>query len=169
MHPLRKKRLLLIGLMLLVVSVAVGLVLFALKSNVDYFFPPADIAAGKAPIDKRIRVGGMVVEHSIQRDPMTLKVRFKLTDYADELSVVYEGILPDLFAEKEGAVASGKLGADGVFVADEVLAKHDENYMPPEVADSLVKQGKAAPSAATARDSNNMDAHKLKQPSQVAP
>ena len=95
------------------------------------------MASGEAPIDRTIRVGGMVVAGSVDRVEDTLKVRFRLTDYKAEVEVVYEGILPDLFAEEEGAVATGKLGIDGVFIAEQILAKHDEKYMPPEVAEAL--------------------------------
>lgn len=137
MHPKRKQRLLLITVLVAGVSIAAGLILYSLSSGINLFYPPADIAAGKAPLDKRIRVGGMVVPGSVQRDEKTLKVNFKLTDYKDQLAVTYEGILPDLFAEDEGAVAAGYLQKDGSFVADEVLAKHDENYMPPEVMETL--------------------------------
>ena len=137
MHPKRKQRLLLITALVVGVSIAVGLILYSLSSGINLFYPPADIAAGKAPLDKRIRVGGMVVPGSVKRDETTLKVSFKLTDYDGELAVSFEGILPDLFAENEGAVAAGYLQEDGSFVADEVLAKHDENYMPPEVMETL--------------------------------
>lgn len=139
MHPVRKQRLMVVLFIVIGASVATALVFFALSENMNLFFPPSDIAAGKAPVGKHIRVGGMVVEDSVRRDHESLKVSFEITDYAEKTTVVYEGILPDLFSEGEGIVASGKLDANGVFQAEEVLAKHDENYMPPEVSDTLKK------------------------------
>ncbi|MEX1665691.1 cytochrome c maturation protein CcmE [Zhongshania arctica] len=139
MHPQRKQRLLIIIFILIVASLAAGLLGYALKENINLFYPPADIAAGKAPVGKAIRAGGMVQEGSVVRASDSLKMRFVVTDYSAVVTVEYEGILPDLFAEGEGVVASGKLGEDGVFYASEVLAKHDENYMPPEVSDALEK------------------------------
>ncbi len=137
MHPKRKKKLILVLLMLTGVGLIVGLVLYALSQNINLFFPPSDIAQGKAPYEKRIRAGGMVREGSVVRSPDSLLVTFVLTDYAHDVTVSYEGILPDLFREGQGIVAQGKLQPNGVFVADEVLAKHDENYMPPEVTDAI--------------------------------
>lgn len=137
MHPKRKKKLILVLLMLTGVGLIVGLVLYALSQNINLFFPPSDIAQGKAPYEKRIRAGGMVREGSVVRSPDSLLVTFVLTDYAHDVTVSYEGILPDLFREGQGIVAQGKLKPNGVFVADEVLAKHDENYMPPEVTEAI--------------------------------
>ncbi len=137
MHPKRKKKLILVLLMLTGVGLIVGLVLYALSQNINLFFPPSDIAQGKAPYEKRIRAGGMVREGSVVRSPDSLLVTFVLTDYAHDVTVSYEGILPDLFREGQGIVAQGKLQPNGVFVADEVLAKHDENYMPPEVNEAI--------------------------------
>jgi cytochrome c-type biogenesis protein CcmE len=137
MHPKRKKKLILVLLMLTGVGLIVGLVLYALSQNINLFFPPSDIAQGKAPYEKRIRAGGMVREGSVVRSPDSLLVTFVLTDYAHDVTVSYEGILPDLFREGQGIVAQGKLQPNGVFVADEVLAKHDENYMPPEVTEAI--------------------------------
>ena len=137
MHPKRKKKLILVLLMLTGVGLIVGLVLYALSQNINLFFPPSDIAQGKAPYEKRIRAGGMVREGSVVRSPDSLLVTFVLTDYAHDVTVSYEGILPDLFCEGQGIVAQGKLQPNGVFVADEVLAKHDENYMPPEVTEAI--------------------------------
>jgi cytochrome c-type biogenesis protein CcmE len=114
-------------------------VVYALSGNINLFYPPAEVAAGNAPVGQSLRVGGMVVEGSFQRSPDSLEVRFELTDYQGTVPVIYEGILPDLFGEGQGAVAAGKLNADGELLASEVLAKHDENYMPPEVADALEK------------------------------
>jgi cytochrome c-type biogenesis protein CcmE len=141
MHPIRKQRLILVLFVVLFSSAAIGLVVYALRGNINLFFPPADIAAGKAPVGQPIRVGGMVVDGSVQRSDNSLAVRFELTDYQATVPVIYRGILPDLFGEGQGAVASGKLGEDGVLEASEVLAKHDENYMPPEVAEALENSG----------------------------
>jgi cytochrome c-type biogenesis protein CcmE len=141
MHPVRKQRLYLVLFVVLFSSAAIGLVAYALRGNINLFFPPADVAAGKAPIGQPIRVGGMVVDGSVQRSDDSLAVRFQLTDYEASVPVIYIGILPDLFGEGQGAVASGVLNNDGVLEASEVLAKHDENYMPPEVADALENSG----------------------------
>ena len=141
MHPVRKQRLYLVLFVVAFSSAAIGLVLYGLRGNINLFFPPADVAAGMAPVGQPIRVGGMVVTGSVQRSDDSLAVRFELTDYQASVPVIYEGILPDLFDEEQGAVASGVLGEDGVLQASEVLAKHDENYMPPEVAEALEKSG----------------------------
>ena len=141
MHPVRKQRLLLVCFVVVFSSAAIGLTVYALRGNINLFFPPAEVAAGKAPTGQPIRVGGMVAEGSVSRSDDSLEVRFDITDFSATVPVVYEGILPDLFDEGQGAVASGKLGEDGVLRATEVLAKHDENYMPPEVADALEKSG----------------------------
>ncbi|RLQ23015.1 cytochrome c maturation protein CcmE [Seongchinamella sediminis] len=141
MHPVRKQRLYLVLFIVVFSSAAVGLVTYGLRGNINLFFPPAEVAAGEAPVGQPIRVGGMVVDGSVERSDNSLAVRFELTDYEATVAVVYEGILPDLFDEGQGAVASGKLGEDGILQATEVLAKHDENYMPPEVADALEKSG----------------------------
>ncbi len=122
----------------------VGLVLFALQENINLFYNPTQIAEGEAPEGARIRAGGMVVEGSIKRDDSSLLVNFELTDFNASIPVEYTGILPDLFREGQGIVAMGSVDASGVFQADEVLAKHDENYMPPEVQDALEKSGKTA-------------------------
>ena len=137
MHPIRKQRLIIVLFIVLGASVAVGLVSFALRSNINLFYPPVDIVAGKAPIGKKIRAGGMVLTGSIKRSTDSLRVEFIVTDYKANVTVVYEGILPDLFSEGEGVVAAGELDEEGVFYATEVLAKHDENYMPPEVKDAI--------------------------------
>ena len=137
MHPVRKQRLMVVMFIVVFSSVAVGLVAYALRGNINLFFPPAEIAAGKAPVGQPIRLGGMVVAGSVKRAPDSLRVSFDVTDYKATVTAVYEGILPDLFAEGEGVVASGVLDAQGVLQATEVLAKHDENYMPPEVAEAL--------------------------------
>lgn len=137
MSPLRRQRLLKIGLLLGGVALAVGLMIQAFQQNMMFFFSTTEVAQGLAPQERDFRVGGMVVENSVQRDTESLKVRFTLTDYNTPLQVEYVGILPDLFREGQGIVAKGRLNAQGYFTASEVLAKHDENYMPPEVAASL--------------------------------
>jgi cytochrome c-type biogenesis protein CcmE len=141
MHPVRKQRLLLVLFVVLFSSAAIGLVMYALSGNINLFYPPAEVAQGKAPVGQPIRVGGMVVDGSVQRSDDSLAIAFELTDYQANVPVIYEGILPDLFGEGQGAVAAGVLNAEGVLVASEVLAKHDENYMPPEVADALEQSG----------------------------
>lgn len=137
MHPLRKQRLLIVLLIVAGASIATALIAFALRDNLNLFYEPARIAKGEAPVGRKIRVGGMVVNGSIQRDEQSLAIRFSLTDYEAEVPVEYTGILPDLFAEDAGAVVTGKLNEQGIFIAEQVLAKHDENYMPPEVAKAL--------------------------------
>ena len=141
MHPVRRQRLILVLFLVIFSSVAAGLVTYALRGNINLFFPPAEVAAGGAPVGQSIRVGGMVLEDSVQRSQDSLEVAFTLTDYEAQVPVVYAGILPDLFGEGQGAVAAGKLDENGVLQANEVLAKHDENYMPPEVAEALEKSG----------------------------
>jgi cytochrome c-type biogenesis protein CcmE len=137
---IRRKRLIWIAIGLAILAVAVGLVLYALKSNIVFFFTPTQIAANEAPQGRAFRVGGMVETGSVVRDG--LDVRFRVTDTVKTIPVVYRGTLPDLFKEGKGVVAQGKVSADGVFKADEVLAKHDENYMPPEAAEALKRAGK---------------------------
>ena len=133
----RHKRIALIVGGLVVLGAVVALVLNAFQSNLVFFFSPTQVAAGEAPKGKPFRVGGMVKEGSIQREADGVTMRFVITDTEKEMAVAYKGILPDLFKEGKGAVAQGKLGEDGVFVATEVLAKHDENYMPPEAAQAV--------------------------------
>lgn len=137
MHPKRKQRLYIVLSIVIGSSLAAGLLFYAISDNLNLFYPPAAIAAGEAPIGKRIRAGGMVEKGSVQREDDGLTVHFRVTDYKASLKVSYTGILPALFAEDDGVVVSGMLREDGSFLADEVLAKHDENYMPPEVADAL--------------------------------
>jgi len=149
MTPARKKRLALVLLMLLGVGLAATFALTAFNKNILYFFSPSQIASGEAPVNQRFRVGGMVVDGSVLRSESDLGVAFDLSDMQHEVSVKYTGILPDLFREGQGIVAIGALNGDGVFEAETVLAKHDENYMPPEVADALEKAGKM-PGANTA-------------------
>lgn len=141
MNPKRKQRLMIVLFIVFGAAVAVGLTMYALNQNINLFYSPTDIAEGKAPESTRIRAGGMVVEGSVKRDTQSLKVEFGMTDYAHSVTVVFNGILPDLFREGQGIVAQGEMNSEGVFEAVEVLAKHDENYMPPEVADALEKAG----------------------------
>jgi cytochrome c-type biogenesis protein CcmE len=122
-----------------VLAGAVGLVLNAFQSNLVFFFTPTQVAANEVPQGRAFRIGGLVEERSLRRESDGLTVRFNVTDTAKAVPVTYTGILPDLFKEGKGVVAQGKLGADGVFHASEVLAKHDENYMPPEAADAVNK------------------------------
>jgi cytochrome c-type biogenesis protein CcmE len=133
----RQRRLTLVVGILAGVSIAGALALSAFRDNVMFFFDPSMIAAGTAPVEQRFRLGGMVADNSVQRAPGSLEVQFVVTDFAHEVPVRYTGVLPDLFREGQGVVAHGRLNTEGVFVADQVLAKHDENYMPPEVARSL--------------------------------
>ncbi|MGO3056731.1 MAG: cytochrome c maturation protein CcmE [Halomonas sp.] len=141
MTPKRRQKLLIILGGIVLAGLAIGLTLYALRANINLFFSPVQIAQGDAPIERSIRAGGMVKEGSVFRDPQSLDVEFRITDYVDELGVSYNGILPDLFREGQGVVVVGKLQADGRFVADKVLARHDENYMPPEVAQALEDAG----------------------------
>lgn len=136
----RRRRMMLVGLIVLGVSAAAAFALTAFKDNLLYYYPPSDVADGKAPVDRVFRLGGMVEEGSLKRESGSMEVRFVVTDFAKDVTVSYSGVLPDLFREGQGVIARGKLGSGGVFVAHEVLAKHDENYMPPQVAESLRKQ-----------------------------
>jgi cytochrome c-type biogenesis protein CcmE len=137
MKPIRRARLSLILLMVAGVSVAAWFGLRSFNENLMFFFSTSDVVEGKAPKDHLFRLGGMVVKGSVQRPGDGLTVKFTLTDMAKEVPVEYTGILPDLFREGQGIIANGKMVGNGVFVAQEVLAKHDENYMPPEVAGSM--------------------------------
>jgi len=141
--PARKKRLFFIIFLIAGVALAAGFAMYAFNQNLMFYFSPTDVKQGKAPVNKLFRMGGMVVKGSFKKEPKNLKVHFDLTDYEKTVSVEYEGILPDLFREGQGIISRGKLNAQGVFIAEEVLAKHDENYMPPEVAESLEKAKKA--------------------------
>ncbi len=138
MTPKRKQRLMLVGLLVLGVSAAAALTLTALQDNINLFFSPTEVAQGEAPSGATFRLGGMVVDGSVKRSQTDLNVSFDLTDTAEVVTVQYAGILPDLFREGQGIVTTGSI-ENGVFVAREVLAKHDENYMPPEVSDALKK------------------------------
>jgi cytochrome c-type biogenesis protein CcmE len=135
MTPARKKRLGLILLMVAGVAVGVGFALKSLDQNIMFFFTPSEVVSGKAPANKLFRMGGMVVVGSVHRPGDGLTVHFDLTDNEQNVTVQFAGILPDLFREGQGIIANGKLGESGEFVAEEVLAKHDETYMPPELAD----------------------------------
>jgi cytochrome c-type biogenesis protein CcmE len=134
----RQKRLGLVLIGMLALGGAAWLVLNALDSNLSYFFSPTEVSQNQAPADHVFRLGGMVKQGSVERGK-ELTVRFTVTDYANSVNVEYTGILPDLFEEGQGVIAQGRMKQDGTFVADEVLAKHDENYMPPEVAEALEK------------------------------
>jgi cytochrome c-type biogenesis protein CcmE len=143
----RHKRLALIGGVVASVAVAAGLVLNAFQSNLVFFYSPSQVVAKEAPAGRTFRVGGLVKEGSVKR--IGTEVQFAVTDTAQTMQVKYVGILPDLFKEGKGVVAQGQVGADGVFVAREVLAKHDENYMPPEAAEALKQAGQANAKIAT--------------------
>jgi cytochrome c-type biogenesis protein CcmE len=143
MNAVRRKKLMWVMFTLAGAAIAVVLVLYAIGQQTDYYFDATAIAQGEAPQDKRIRAGGMVVAGSVQRAPNDpLSVEFAITDFKSTVPVIYQGILPDLFAENSGVVATGKMQG-GTFVAGEVLAKHDENYMPPEVAKSMKENNRS--------------------------
>ena len=144
MNAVRRKKLMWVMFTFLGAAIAVVLVIYAIGQQTDYYFDPTAIAQGEAPQDKRIRAGGMVVAGSVQRAiDNPLNVEFAITDFKSTVPVTYQGILPDLFAENSGVVATGKMQGE-TFVAGEVLAKHDENYMPPEVAKSLKENNRMA-------------------------
>ncbi|MEW5248539.1 cytochrome c maturation protein CcmE [Microbulbifer sp. 2201CG32-9] len=140
MHPVRRQRLILVLLLICLSGAAVGFVTYAMRNNMDYFYAPSAFAAGDVPVDRRIRAGGCVVPGSVVHTAGTLDVRFALTDGDADLVVVFDRILPDLFAEGEAAVVAGRLQDDGTLRADQVLAKHDENYTPPEVAETVAAE-----------------------------
>ena len=147
MHPVRRQRLIAVIFIVVAASIAVALVTYALRQNINLFYAPSQVSAGEAPENTRIRIGGMVVEDSLERSASSLEASFLITDGPAQVRVTYSGILPDLFAEGEAAVATGELLPDGTFAASEVLAKHDENYVPPEVADAMDKAHRAAEEA----------------------
>ena len=157
----RHKRLLLIVAGLAILGLIAVLVLNAFRSNLVFFFSPSQVAAGEAPKGKTFRVGGLVKEQSIRREADGVTIAFVITDTAHDIPIRYQGILPDLFKEGKGAVAQGKIGDDQVFTATEVLAKHDENYMPPEAAQAV---GDAQTRAAANRATMEKAASTLKQP-----
>ncbi|MBD8452167.1 cytochrome c maturation protein CcmE [Serratia rubidaea] len=153
MNPRRKSRLYLALVVLVGIALTASLVLYALRSNIDLFYTPGEILQGKGKnhekpeVGQRLRIGGMVMPGSVKRDPETLKVSFKVYDARGAIAVTYEGILPDLFREGQGVVAQGVLGEGNVVNAKEVLAKHDEKYTPPEVADAMKENHKGPASA----------------------
>jgi cytochrome c-type biogenesis protein CcmE len=142
-----------VGLAALGLLIATGLTLRAFQDNMMFYLEISEVKAGNVPDYRNFRVGGLVVENSVRRERGELEVEFTLTDTVNELAVVYDGVLPDLFREGQGIIAHGRLGEDGRFVADTVLAKHDENYMPPEVADSVAKHAATKAAAAEAAGS----------------
>lgn len=148
----RHKRIAFIVIALASLSVAAYLVASAFRNNLVFFFSPTQVAAKEAPINRTFRIGGLVQEGTLKRDPDGLTVRFTVTDTAQSIPVVYKGILPDLFKEGRGCVAQGKLTDDGVFQAEQVLAKHDENYMPPEAGQAIDKARHAQDAAKTVVD-----------------
>lgn len=141
MSPRRKQRLMAVSAIVVTVCMAIGLMLYALNENIDLFYTPSEIIEGKSgvkpKVGQRLRIGGLVVEGSVKRDDSSLSVSFDLIDTGPLVTVVYQGILPDLFREGQGIVATGVLQANNVIKADEVLAKHDEEYMPPELAEAM--------------------------------
>ena len=139
MKPKRRQRVVLVGLLVAGVGIAVSLALLALQENINLFFSPSQVVAGEAPVGSPFRLGGMVVDGSVSRAGESLEIRFDLTDTANTVTVAYTGILPDLFREGQGIVAQGSVDDNGLFTATQVLAKHDETYMPPEVIDALDK------------------------------
>jgi cytochrome c-type biogenesis protein CcmE len=144
-----KKRLAIVLLMVVGIGITVTLAVIAFNENMLYFFSPTQVMAGEAPMDRVIRVGGMVTKGSVERASNSLQVKFSITDYAHTIPVEYIGILPDLFREGQGIVAIGQMQEGNTFLADEVLAKHDENYMPPEVADALKKAEETSTTSTT--------------------
>jgi cytochrome c-type biogenesis protein CcmE len=136
MHPVRRRRLLTLISIFTVLGCVVALVLYALRQNINVFYSPSELLLGKAPFNRTIRLGGMVLSGSLQRHEH-LSVTFRVTDFKSNIPVTYRGILPDLFHEEKGVVVEGVWGNDGIFRAQTVLAKHDENYMPPQVKDML--------------------------------
>lgn len=141
----RKKRIVIVCSILAGMGIAAALILTAFEENLLYFYSPTQIIAGEAPTTRAFRIGGLVKEGSVQRNADNLKISFVLTDTVNQVEVVYEGILPDLFREGQGIVANGKLQSGNTFIAEQVLAKHDENYMPPEVAQALQQAGAEMP------------------------
>ncbi len=141
MNPKRKQRLMIILGLLIGLGITAGLVMYALSQNINLFFTPTQIAKGEAPPAQIVRVGGMVAEGTVKRNLQTLEVAFDVTDFERSVPVTYQGILPDLFREGQGVVVQGRV-TEGQFIASQVLAKHDENYMPPEVTEALRQSGK---------------------------
>lgn len=141
MSPKQKQRLILVSLLVVGLATGIGLVLMALNENINLFYSPSQVVAGEAPSGQRFRIGGLVLAGSVEKVEGELTVRFKLSDSVKEVQLEYTGILPDLFREGQGIVAEGKINQDGIFIADQVLAKHDENYMAPEVEHALKSSG----------------------------
>ena len=139
MTPARYRRLIAVLVVLAGVGIATALALTAFRKNILYYYTPSQVAAGAAAVGRPFRMGGLVAMGSVQREPGTMTVHFTLTDMQKSVPITYTGILPDLFREGQGIVVHGSIGRDGAFVADEVLAKHDEKYMPPEVAAAIKK------------------------------
>lgn len=143
MRKVRKRRLQMVILLVVGVGATTALALAALQQNLNHFYSPAQIVAGEVAPGTNLRAGGMVVPGSVQRNPVNLEVRFEVTDYQATVPIYFTGILPDLFAEGEGIVAVGRLGENGQVLASQVLAKHDETYMPPEIARALEASSRA--------------------------
>ncbi|TBU74559.1 cytochrome c maturation protein CcmE [Pseudomonas daroniae] len=141
MNAVRKKRLFIVLAIVVGVGIAVALALSALQQNINLFYTPTQIANGEAPVDTRIRAGGLVEKGSVKRSSDSLQTDFVVTDGVARVTIRFHGILPDLFREGQGIVAMGKVEGSGILLADEVLAKHDENYMPPEVKQALEQSG----------------------------
>jgi len=145
MNPKRKRLLVMAVFIVLGAGTATALMLKAFNENLLYFYSPLQVKNGEAPLNRSFRIGGLVVAGSVKRDPNSLFVKFDLTDTVKTVTVTYDGILPDLFREGQGIVANGHIDSKGVFQASEVLAKHDENYMPPEVASAIEQAGGTVP------------------------
>jgi len=150
----RQQRMLAVGLAAGGIAIATVLALRAFEENMMFFVNVTEVSEGNYPDDRNFRVGGLVVDGSVRREAGELEVRFDITDLANQMTVAYAGILPDLFREGQGIVAHGRINDNGIFIADEVLAKHDENYMPPEVADSLVNHSAAQEAVIKAGEGN---------------
>ncbi len=148
----RQQRMLAVGLAGAGVVIAAALTLQAFKENMMFYVEISEVARGNYPQDRNFRVGGLVVDGSVKRQPGELEVEFAVSDLENELVITYDGILPDLFREGQGIIAHGRMGDNGTFTADEVLAKHDENYMPPEVAETLAKHAAAQKAAQDAEE-----------------
>jgi cytochrome c-type biogenesis protein CcmE len=151
----RNKRIIFVIVGLIAIGAAGALITSALQKYTTYYYTPTKVVNKEAPTDSLFKLGGMVREGSLVREEGKLEVEFVLTDYENDVTVRYNGILPDLFKEKQAAVTKGRLGTDGVFVAEEVLAKHDESYMPPEVAESLKKEAKNETGSTGSTATNN--------------
>ena len=137
----KRRRLYVVGLAMVSLGVATALVLTAFEGSIVYFYSPTDLVEKQVPADTRLRIGGLVEKDSVRRLDGGIRVEFRVTDLVHTVPVSYRGVLPDLFREGQGVIAEGRLGRDGVFLASEILAKHDETYMPPEVAEALKKSG----------------------------